>query len=180
MDENMVKVKENLTFYRRMANTNITIMKKYKSAVVNKMSHKNILDIYINNNISFKDDVERLKLFFNKLKNNKTNMTLSKQENPTSSNHELEPIEINSETSDCSEPTDINSDTYIENYENKSNIYSTMKSKINKNVYDAYEIIMNNISNYTNNIYLDKNYLIPVLISSVLISSIMYARGSQK
>ena len=97
-------------------------------------------------------------------------MTLSKQENPTSSNHELEPIEINSETSDCSEPTDINSDTYIENYENKSNIYSTMKSKINKNVYDAYEIIMNNISNYTNNIYLDKNYLIPVLISSVLIN----------
>jgi hypothetical protein len=168
MDVNIVKIKENLTFYRRMANTNITIMRKYKSAVVNRMSYENILDIYINNNLSFKDDVERLKLFLTQTKKN-TNDNLSETLS--------EPIEINTETSDCSEPTDINSDTYIENYENKSNIYSTntiLDKIVNKNTYDDFKIIMNSAYNYINN-----KYLIPFLIP-VLISSIIYARRSQK
>ena len=42
-----------LTFYRKMANSNIEIMKQYKSATINKMSYDEILNIYVQHNINF-------------------------------------------------------------------------------------------------------------------------------
>jgi len=55
--------KETLTFYRRMANTNPIIMKKYKSAIINKMTHTQIINIYTENNIKLDEDIDRLKNF---------------------------------------------------------------------------------------------------------------------
>jgi len=54
---------ETLTFYRKMANSNPIIMKNYKSASINKMSRKQIFDIYIEHNIKLDQDVNRLKKF---------------------------------------------------------------------------------------------------------------------
>jgi len=70
-----LKKKYTLTFYRRMANTNPEIMKRYKSAVINGMSFKQLVKIYIENNLKFEEDVGRLLLFNNsepevELKNN--------------------------------------------------------------------------------------------------------------
>ena len=48
-----LKKKYTLTFYRRMANTNPDIMKRYKSAVINGMSFKQLVKIYIDNNLKF-------------------------------------------------------------------------------------------------------------------------------
>ena len=61
-----------LTFYRKMANSNIEIMKKYKSAIINKMSYDEILNIYVLHNINFDNDIIRLQKYNNKLniKNN--------------------------------------------------------------------------------------------------------------
>lgn len=58
-----LKKKYTLTFYRRMANTNPEIMKRYKSAVINGMSFKQLVKIYTENNIIFEKDISRLLLF---------------------------------------------------------------------------------------------------------------------
>jgi len=60
-----LKKKYTLTFYRRMANTNPDIMKRYKSAVINGMSFKQLVKIYIDNNLKFEEDIGRLLLFKN-------------------------------------------------------------------------------------------------------------------
>jgi hypothetical protein len=46
-----------------MANTNPEIMKRYKSAVINGMSFKQLVKIYTENNIIFEKDIGRLLLF---------------------------------------------------------------------------------------------------------------------
>jgi hypothetical protein len=58
-----LKKNHTLTFYRKMANTNSVIMKKYKSAVINGMTLKQLLKIYTDNNIKFEEDIERLVQF---------------------------------------------------------------------------------------------------------------------
>lgn len=171
MDGNNVKIKENLTFYRKMANTNISIMKKYKSAVVNKMNYKNILNIYSANNLNFKEDVERLKLFFNKSK---------KDTKDNLSDTMSEPTEILTETSECSEPSEDTNNSIIEkkhlDFYNFNNIISNNIILLgNKNI----KRVIKNVSEYTNIIISNKNYIIPILIP-VLISSVLYARRSQK
>jgi len=60
-----LKKKHTLTFYRRMANTNPSIMKKYKSAVINSMTFKQLVKIYSENNLKFEEDVGRLLMFKN-------------------------------------------------------------------------------------------------------------------
>ena len=57
---------ETLTFYRKLANTNHELMKKYKVAVVNKMKYDEIINLYKTNNLNFDEDVQRLKNFYNK------------------------------------------------------------------------------------------------------------------
>jgi hypothetical protein len=57
---------ETLTFYRKLANTNHELMKKYKVAVVNKMKYDEIVNLYKTNNLNFDEDVMRLKNFYNK------------------------------------------------------------------------------------------------------------------
>jgi len=57
---------ETLTFYRKLANTNHELMKKYKVAVVNKMKYDEILNLYKINNLNFDEDIQRLKNFYNK------------------------------------------------------------------------------------------------------------------
>jgi hypothetical protein len=54
---------EPITFYRRMANSNIILMKKYKYNQIKKLSYDNIIEIYKTNNIDFDLDVIRLKKF---------------------------------------------------------------------------------------------------------------------
>ena len=63
-----LKKNHTLTFYRKMANTNSTIMKKYKSAVINGMTFKQLLKIYTDNNIKFEEDIERLIQFKKEVK----------------------------------------------------------------------------------------------------------------
>jgi hypothetical protein len=60
-----LRKKHTLTFYRRMANTNPNIMKIYKSAVINRMSFKQLVKIYTENNLKFEEDINRLLLFRN-------------------------------------------------------------------------------------------------------------------
>jgi predicted ATP-binding protein involved in virulence len=60
-----LKKKHTLTFYRRMANTNPEIMKRYKSAVINRMSFKQLIKIYTENKIKFEEDISRLLEFKN-------------------------------------------------------------------------------------------------------------------
>jgi hypothetical protein len=55
--------KYTLTFYRKMANTNPEIMKRYKSAKINSMKFKQIIAIYNDCNVKFEDDVNRLLIF---------------------------------------------------------------------------------------------------------------------
>jgi hypothetical protein len=57
---------ETLTFYRKLANTNHELMKKYKVAVINKMKYDEIVNLYKTNNLNFDEDVQRLKNFYNK------------------------------------------------------------------------------------------------------------------
>ena len=57
---------ETLTFYRKLANTNHELMKKYKVAVINKMKYDEIFNLYKTNNLNFDEDVQRLKKFYNK------------------------------------------------------------------------------------------------------------------
>lgn len=150
MNNSNVKIKENLTFYRKMANTNTTIMKKFNSAVINKMKHADLLEIYKSNNLNFKDDIERLKLFLTQIKKDEHKIVMS------------EPVEINTESSDCSEPNE-----YIQ-YTNKNTNDSIIKKK-DLDFYNFNNLISNNIP----------NYLFPVLIP-MLISIVLYARRSQK
>jgi hypothetical protein len=158
MNETSVKIKENLTFYRKMANTNLAIMKKFNSAIINKMKYNDILEIYKNNNLDFKEDIDRLKLFLTQNKKNTHDITDNSSETMS------EPIEINTETSECSEP---NEDITVK-CQNQERFFS--KSVIEKNDLEFYNF---------NNIMSNKNYLIPLIIP-VLISFVMYARRSQK
>lgn len=137
MTDNNVK-KETLTFYRRMANTNITIMKKYKSAHVNKMKLKEIQNIYSENNINFDEDVKRL--------HEKKNISIS------------DPVDILIETSECnSEPCEIIQESC------EKNIIPHEPSKI----YTIQQYIPNNVKTFIeNNSYLP--IIIPILISGIL------------
>lgn len=80
---------ETLTFYRKLANTNHELMKKYKVAVVNKMKYDEIINLYKINNLNFDEDILRLKNFYNKntevtpkvnLKNNSDNPKINLEE----------------------------------------------------------------------------------------------------
>jgi hypothetical protein len=48
-----------------MANTNPEIMKRYKSSIINRMSFKQLIKIYAENNIKFEKDISRLLEFNN-------------------------------------------------------------------------------------------------------------------
>jgi hypothetical protein len=54
---------ESITFYRKMANSNLILMKKYKYNQIKKLSYDDIIKIYKINNIDFDLDVIRLKKF---------------------------------------------------------------------------------------------------------------------
>ena len=54
---------ESITFYRRMANSNIMLIKKYKYSQIKKLSYDDIIEIYKTNKIDFDLDVIRLKKF---------------------------------------------------------------------------------------------------------------------
>ena len=56
---------EPITFYRRMANSNIILMKKYKYSQIKKYSYDQILEIYNINKIDLDLDIIRLKKFIN-------------------------------------------------------------------------------------------------------------------
>jgi len=88
---------ETLTFYRKMANTNLELMKKYKVAVINKMKYDDIFNLYKINNLNFDTDVLRLKNFYNK--NTETTPKLTNEENPKLTNEENSKVssEINPE-----------------------------------------------------------------------------------
>jgi parvulin-like peptidyl-prolyl isomerase len=54
---------ETLTFYRKMANSNIDLIKKYKSNYIKKLNYDEIADLYKKNNIDITADILRLKKF---------------------------------------------------------------------------------------------------------------------
>ena len=54
---------ETLTFYRKMANSNLEIMKKYKYNQINKLDYNGIVELYRTNNLDFDKDVIRLQTF---------------------------------------------------------------------------------------------------------------------
>lgn len=148
MTDNNVK-KETLTFYRRMANTNITIMKKYKSAHVNKMKLKEIQNMYSENNINFDEDVKRL--------HEKKNISIS------------DPVDILTETSECnSEPCEVIQESCEKN--NLINIIPHEPNKIDDVIYTIQQYIPNNVKTFIEN-----NSYLPIIIP-ILISSILYVR----
>lgn len=103
---------ETLTFYRKLANTNHELMKKYKVVVVNKMKYDEIINLYKINNLNFDEDVQRLKNFYNKntevtLKDNPEKPVKKLEENPTelskkSEEPEEKPIEYIEEKKETS------------------------------------------------------------------------------
>ena len=101
-------MKQTLTFYRKMANSNVEIMKKYKSSVINKMSYDELVNIYITNNIEFDQDIERIKNVNNKLK---TPIQLEITEESVFEPLNVEEYISNSENN--SEPRDIISETVV-------------------------------------------------------------------
>ena len=141
-------MKETLTFYRKMANTNITIMKNYKSAKVNKMSYNDIINVYDKHDINLDEDITRLKLILNKIKD-KSSVT-------------SEPCEILTETSDtASEPLELS-----EILTDKSEIL-TDKSEIKNTPSENIKFYYDNLKNYiSNNKYLP--IIIPVLILGII------------
>jgi len=56
---------ETITFYRRMINSNSTLMKKYKYNEIKKLTYNQIQEIYLSNKIDLNLDVIRLKNFIN-------------------------------------------------------------------------------------------------------------------
>ena len=90
---------ETLTFYRKLANTNHELMKKYKVAVVNKMKYDEIFNLYKINNLNFDEDVQRLKNFYKKntevtpKDNPKDNPKVNLEEKP-----EVKPEELSKES----------------------------------------------------------------------------------
>jgi hypothetical protein len=166
MGDNNVKIKETLTFYRKMANTHPSIMKKYKSAVINKMNYKDILRIYNENNLNFKKDIDRLKFFMinhkfpDKLEIimenpvNKLNDTYNSITNEITNSDE-EPNEISSESSEAmSEPIELDEST----------------------IYSKFILIKNNLLEKTEG--LSKNIHLLIIIP-ILITGILYARRNK-
>jgi len=87
---------ETLTFYRKLANTNHELMKKYKVAVVNKMKYDEIINLYKTNNLNFDEDVQRLKNFYNK------NTEVTQKEKPEKKPEE-KPEELSKELDESEE-----------------------------------------------------------------------------
>ena len=86
---------ETLTFYRKLANTNHELMKKYKVAVVNKMKYDEIINLYKVNNLNFDEDVQRLKNFYNK--NTEVTLKVKTEVNPEVK-PEVKPEELSKES----------------------------------------------------------------------------------
>ena len=139
-----LKKKYTLTFYRRMANTNPEIMKRYKSAVINGMSFKQLVKIYIENNLKFEEDVGRLLLF----KNSEPEVELKNTSEPEvelKNNSELEPIGKYSESINLYNSI-LLSNTISKKYPNikqNSIIYTILNTNLNpnptvKNKYNIY------------------------------------------
>ncbi len=57
---------ENLTFYRKVANSNIDLLKKYKSSYLLNLNLGEIKNIYLENNINLEQDIIRYKKFLQK------------------------------------------------------------------------------------------------------------------
>jgi len=68
---------EPITFYRRMINSNIMLMKKYKYNQIKKLSYDDIIEIYKINKIDFDLDIIRLKKF---IQGNVEDINISKNE----------------------------------------------------------------------------------------------------
>jgi len=68
---------EPITFYRRMINSNISLMKKYKYNEIKKLSYDDIIEIYKINKIDFDLDMIRLKKF---IQGNVEDINISKNE----------------------------------------------------------------------------------------------------
>jgi len=149
--DNNVKTKETLTFYRRMANTNHIIMKKYKSAAVNRMKYDEIKNIYNENNIEFKDDIERLKLFMQKK---------VVQECPS------DPNNITSETDSEQNNSEPNNNTYDTDSEQNN-------TKPKNFILETYN---NNIELLKKDEFLTKTFYLPVIIPVLLTCFIAYGR----
>jgi len=124
-----LKKKHTLTFYRRMANTNPDIMKRYKSAVINGMSFKQLVKIYTENNLKFEEDINRLILF------------------KTSQPELIHEIKINSEPENIKEIklnnlyNSIVSDPITKKYpyiKKNSIIYTILNTKLNSNSINMY------------------------------------------
>jgi len=172
MEQN--NIKETLTFYRKMANTNITIMKMYKSAKINKMNYNDLVHIYTLNNIKFDKDITRLKLFIL----NSESKSIKIETSVVS-----EPCEINTETSEnTTEPEQIDTET-SEILADKSEILAdkseilTNKSEILADKSQITNTSSENIKFYYDN--LKKNIYLPIIVPiliPVLILGIIYGR----
>ena len=108
---------ETLTFYRKMANTNLELMKKYKVAVINKMKYDDIFNLYKINNLNFDTDVLRLKNFYNK--NTETTPKLTNEENSKVSseiNPENKPEEKSNDNLEKpnESPVEFSNDEYLD------------------------------------------------------------------
>ena len=68
---------EPISFYRRMINSNIMLMKKYKYNQIKKLSYDDIIEIYKINKIDFDLDIIRLKKF---IQGNVEDINISKNE----------------------------------------------------------------------------------------------------
>jgi hypothetical protein len=132
-----LKKKHTLTFYRRMANTNPDIMKRYKSAVINGMSFKQLVKIYTENNLKFEEDINRLILF------------------KTSQPELIHEIKINSEPENIQEIklnnlyNSILSDPITEKYpyiKKNSIIYTILNTKLNSKCVSFFESKIKNFS----------------------------------
>jgi hypothetical protein len=120
---------EPITFYRRMTNSNLILMKKYKYSQIKKLSYDDIIEIYKTNKIDFDLDVIRLKKF-NQGDNKKNNIIGDIEDINLPKN---EPENINTEESNITQTEDVNHLVITED-ENISSTIEPVFKKINDSI----------------------------------------------
>ena len=188
-------MKQTLTFYRKMANSNTEIIKKYKSSVINKMTYDELVNIYITNNLEFDQDIERIKKFISNSVKCQSQMTpestvkCQSQMTPefkkcdilnidipqrgTPEESVFEPLNIDehlSNNENNSEPRDITSETeeispVMCKYQMTPEVFDSNNDLSEKNTLDFY-----NFKNVFPNDFdfLSKSYFLPVIIPVIL------------
>lgn len=122
---------ESITFYRRMANSNIMLIKKYKYSQIKKLSYDDIIEIYKTNKIDFDLDVIRLKKFIQG--DSKKDNIIEDIEDINIPKNDPQNV-INNEDNNIFQTEDVNQLVNTEDENIKSDIKDVIQENINQDL----------------------------------------------